>query len=272
MDIDDLALRPKTSPITVQEDVGTSARNAKATSLPAPQKRKRKASSMELDGRSATGQDAVETPMGVPPSIFGADDEVKLLLQHLRESTSPVPELEHRTTAGKSAEGTANPEIVVPPSTPPQLYADLVPAPELTTETNILEDTGCEALIWMPNTTMQLPQTVATKGFAFTATTELGLVREHYTSIPVVVEEALPMLKPNAAADTKDQQSTDETSSVVRATFFPTPLPRKPRKHDGPLGVARPIGSYASFIHQATAQTRVAARWKNQPTPFFPSR
>lgn len=270
MDIDDLALRPKTSPVAIHEKSSIPARNSAVILPPAPQSRKRKASSTELDGLPATGPDAGETPIEVPPSLFGAEDEVKLLLKHLRESASPVPELEHTTRAEDLPKGTASLEVIVPLRTPPQSYADSAATPGLS-ETNALEDAVGEPQTCLPNTTMRLPQTLALKEFAFTAKAELYLVEEHNTSTSVVTQGTLPVLKPDVGAHTEDQERTYETGSVVRSTFFPTSLPRKSRKHNSPFAVARPIGSHASFIQQATAENRVTARWKNRLAPFFSS-
>lgn len=269
MEVDDLALRPKTSPAAIQDDAGIPPRSSKATPSSPPPNRKRKASNMGLYVRPATSQDAVETQVEVTTSIFGADDEVKLLSTHLGACTSPAPEAEDRTAAGTTPDKAVHLAITIPQPTPPQSQAQIVPRPDAPrAETVVLEDVVRDTEIKLPNTLAAHPRTAASRHAAGLGTARLlDLVDEHYP-VAGMVEQALSMCATNAPADAEGQYTSTDRGVAESATLFQRTLPRKSRKLLESL--ARPIGSHASFIQQATAQNRIAGRWKGHPAPFFP--
>jgi hypothetical protein len=263
MEVDDLALRPKTSPTAIQDDDGIPPHSPEASPSSAPSNRKRKASSMGLYGRPATSQDAVETQVEVTPSIFGADDEVKLLSKHLGACTSPAPEAEDRTAAGTTPDKAVHLAITIPQPTPPQSHAQIVPRPGAPrAETVALEDVVRDTEIKLPKTLAARPRTAASRHAA-----HLDRVDEYYP-VAGMVEKALSMCATNAPADAEGHYTSTDKSVADSATLFQSTLPRKSRKLLESL--ARPIGSHASFIQQATAQNRIAGRWKGHLAPFFP--
>lgn len=255
MDLDQLALRPKASPIANQEHADGSARIAEAASSPAPLNRKRKASSIGADDRSVISQDAVETQVEVLPPMFVANGEVKLLSKRLREYTSPVPEIECQTPPETSAENTVNLEMTVPQSTTLRANAHVVFGPEFAnTESSTLEKVASE--INLPKYPMPQPRRVTSRPIAFSGMARLDLDDKHN-----IARIGLPTLDPSVGIDVEAQGSLNQGVPL----FFTATLPRKSRNES----LARPIGSHTSFIEQATAQNRVAARWKNQPASFY---
>jgi hypothetical protein len=268
MEVEELALRPKSCPAVLEDEAGKcmSAGPTNATSSLSSPSRKRKASSMERDGdfASATGQDTIGTKVEVPPPTFGADDEVKLVLNHLQDYTSPETNVENRPVAEKTADEPVKlgrTEYRTTQRSPAQALT----LPEPTTAVvSILPGVAVATELILPINSAA-PHEVRAEHVEVQDRIWRAQIDE---SDRVVGEskDALAMCTTTGQAEAIAQHGTAPGLPESLALFH-TSVPRKLRRlYERP---ARPIGSYASFTQQATRRNRVAARWKGQPSPFF---
>ena len=259
MEVEELALRPKTCPAILEDEAGITAGPTKAPSSLSSPNRKRKASSMGQDDHctSATDQDTIGTKVEVPLPTFVADDEVKIVLNHLQDSTSPETNLENRPAAEKTADEAVNLDRTE--------YATTKISPEPTIAVvNILPGVAIASESILRNISAA-PQEVRGEHVEARGRNWQAQIHESHLAAGEA-EDAFVVRTTTGQAEAIAQPGT--ASSVPESlALFQTSLPRKLRRlYERP---ARPIGSYASFTQQATRQNRVPARWKGQPSPFF---
>lgn len=265
MEMEELALRPKNSPIAIEDDAAVSARNANTCTLQSSPSRKRKASSIEQDGQSATGQDAVDVMLEIPPSTFGTDREVKLALKRLRGSISPARDADVQTAAGGLPHKTLSSKISQL-TTPRQSTAQTDPRLDSSRAgMKMFEEVAMETHARLPNIRATCPQIVLEHAAAV-KTDQPDIVDEDLAAGRLVEEEAPRMRTRDGRAHARAQHGAPSGVPLFRA-----PLPRKSLKLYGNVP-AQPIGSYARFTQRVTGRNRIPTRWKGQPAPFFPSR